>query len=287
MVEPKGTLSIRRQCYLLSIPRRTYYYHKAQKLKKSEEDPYKHIRKLIIDAFEKDPSIGTRRMTALLKEKGHRISRKKVSQLMKELNLQAIYPRPRATIWQSISKDTTNLAKDVEITRPNQVWSADITYIRLSKGYLYAVAIVDNYSRKVLSLKLSNTLDAYFCIEAAQEAVGGKYGYPEMIHTDRGSQFVSEGFRRVFVRQDGTSSRFSYARRAQENPYVERFFRSYKYECLMLYELKTPQEVKEVSQKWVRYYNKERPHQALGYKTPDEVFYGAREFAKSNTGVVQ
>jgi len=159
----------------------------------------------------------------------------------------------------------------LEITRPNQVWSADITYIRLSKGYLYAVAIVDNYSRKVLSLKLSNTLDAYFCIEAAREAVG-KYGYPEMVHTDRGSQFVSEGFRRVFVRQDGTSSRFSLAGRAQENPYVERFFRSYKYECLMLYELKTPQEVKEVSQKWVRYYNKERPHQALGYKTPDRVY---------------
>jgi len=155
-------------------------------------------------------------------------------------------------------------------------------------GFCYTVSIMDAYSKKILSMNHSNTLDRRFCVEAAEEAVR-KYGYPEIIHADKGRQFLSKDFLRVFRDSNGKEiSKSSFGKKGfRDNIYVERFWRTYKYECLYLREINSPKDVKEVSREWIEYYNRERLHQALGYRTPDEVYFGKRVLTKDGKIVVQ
>ena len=198
-----------------------------------------------------------------------RISLKRVRRLMRKMGLKAVYPTPKTTV--STATHYINLLKEKSITRPNQVWFADITYVRVKGGFRYCVAFIDAYSRKVMSMKVSNTLSADFCVEAAREAIC-KYGTPEIIHTDKGKQFVGGEFTKLLkdlgIKLSVSEGGF------RGNILIERFWRTYKYECLYLWEKMNLKSVREKTKEWVRYYNGERHHQALGYRTPDEAYYG-------------
>ncbi len=239
MIDKKIKLSVIKQCKLLSVPRRTYYYRS-----KEQGDLNKKLQKLIKEQYQKDPTYGSRRMTAYLRRKGYLVNRKRIQRLMNRMGIKAIYPGPKTSIQPKKRIITENLVTTLYINKPNQLWYTDITYIKLSKGYCYAVAIMDAYSKKLLSIRHSNTLDRAFCIEAAKEAIR-RYGYPEIIHSDKGGQFLSRDFVKLFT----PFSRFSYSDNGYKgNIYIERFFRTYKYECLNLYEIRTIREVKELSQ---------------------------------------
>ena len=272
MVEEGAGLSIRKQCELLSVPRRSYYYRP-----KEESDYNKELMTLIDEQYLKDPTYGSRRMTAYLRRKGHKVNRKRVRRLMRKMGIRAIYREPKTSVPPKEIPSTQNLVEKLKIERPNQVWYTDITYVRVPGGFCYTVAIMDAYSKKVLSMKHSNTLDRMFCVEAAEEAVR-KYGYPEIIHADKGRQFLSRDFLRVFKDEKGREiSKPSFGKKGyRDNIYVERFWRTYKYECLYLRDISSPKDVREISREWVEYYNGERLHQALDYRTPDEVYYGER-----------
>jgi len=283
MVEREASLSIRRQCELLSVPRRSYYYKP-----KGESEYNRKLMTLIDEQYRKDPTYGSRRMTAHLRRKGYKVNRKRVRRLMREMGIKAIYRGPKTSVPPREVLSTQNLVEDLQIERPNQVWYTDITYVRIPGGFCYAVAIMDGYSKKVLSMKHSNTLDRMFCVEAAEEAVR-KYGYPEIIHADKGRQFLSKDFLEVFKDDSGREiSKPSFGDKGyRDNIYIERFWRSYKYECLYLRDVSSLKEVREISREWVEYYNGERLHQALGYRTPNEVYYGGERLTMDGKIVVQ
>ena len=214
-------------------------------------------------------------MMATLKRDGIPICRKKVSGLMKQMGIQAIYRKPRLSIPNRESKRYPYLLKDIEIERPDQVWCADITYIPMKHGHLYLVAVMDWYSRKVLSLKLSNTMDERFCVEALDEALSKAKKIPEIVNTDQGSQFTGEAWvstvedHGVKVSQDGRG-------RWMDNVMIERLWRSVKYECVFPWEPSDGRQLQERLEDWFERYNHWRPHQSLGYKTPAQI---ARERA--------
>jgi len=283
MIEKDANVSIRRQCELLSVPRRSYYYKP-----KGESNYNKELMSLIDEQYLKDPTYGSRRMTAYLRRKGYRVNRKRVRRLMRKMGIKAIYREPKTSVPPKEIPSTENLIEKLKIKRPNQVWYTDITYVKVPGGFCYTVAIMDAYSKKVLSMKHSNTLDRRFCVEAAEEAVR-KYGYPKIIHADKGRQFLSRDFLRIFRDDNGKEiSKPSFGKKGfRDNIYVERFWRTYKYECLYLQEISSPKEVKEVSREWIEYYNRERLHQALDYRTPDEVYYGREVLTMNDRIMVQ
>ena len=194
---------------------------------------------------------------------------------MRKLGIRAIYREPKTSIPPREVPSTQNLVEKLKIERPNQVWYTDITYVRIPGGFCYTVAIMDAYSKKVFSMKHLNTLDRVFCVEAAEKEVR-KYGYPGIIHADKGRQFLSRDFLKVFRDDTGREiSKPSFGRKGyRDNIYVERFWRTYKYECLYLRDVSSPRNVRKISKEWVEYYNSERLHQSLNYRTPDEVYYG-------------
>lgn len=256
MIEKDANVSIRRQCELLSVPRRSYYYKPN-----GESDYNKELMALIEEQYLKDPTYGSRRMTAYLRKKGHRVNRKRIMRLMRKMGIKAVYREPRTSVPPKKIMATDNLVENLTIKSPNQVWYTDITYVRVHGGFCYTVSIMDAYSKKILSMKHSNTLDRIFCVETAEETVR-KYGYPEIMHSDKGKQFISRDFFRVFRDKEGNNiSKLSFGKRGcKDNIYIERFWRTYKYECLYLWEIKSLKEVKEVSREWIEYYNKERLH---------------------------
>ena len=273
MIERKALISIRRQCELLGVSRRTFYYKP-----KVENRFNQKLMELIEAYYFRDPTSGSRKITVYLRREGYKVNRKRVQRLMKKMGLKGICPPRRTTKSDKVSiLKPENFVRHIVIKRPNQVWYTDITYMRLQQGFCYVVAIMDAYSKKVLSIKSSNILDRHFCVEAAEEAVR-KYGYPEIIHADRGKQFLSREFLKVFMDEGGNFiSKLSFGDRGfKNNIYIERFWRSYKYECLRLYEVRNLRDVREITSRWVEYYNRERVHQGLGYLTPDEVYHGAR-----------
>ncbi len=282
MVEKGGRLSIKRQCELLSVSRRSFYYRP-----KGENNFNKELMKLLEEQYMKDPTCGSRKLTIHLKNKGYKVNRKRIQRLMRKMGIMAIYQAPRTSIPSKESIYTENLLRKICINSPNKVWYTDITYVKVSGGFCYTVAIMDAYSKKVLSMRHSNTLDRFFCVAAAQEAVK-KYGYPKIIHSDKGKQFLSKDFLEVFSDKEGKiTCRSSFGERGyRDNIYIERFWRTYKYECLNLHDTSTLKDVKEISQKWLEYYNKQRPHQSLNYKTPDEVYYENQNRAKNGKKVV-
>jgi putative transposase len=269
------SLSVTRQCSLLNISRSGLYY---QSVGLSEHDLA--LMKLIDRQYLATPFYGARRMAAWLRSQHYKVNRKRVRRLMQTMGLAAIYRHPRTSVPAPGNKVYPYLLRGIDVTRPNQAWAADITYIPMERGFLYLVAIIDWHSRYVLSWRLSNTLDVGFCVEAAEEALR-KYR-PDIFNTDQGAQFTSEAFtgllehHGVRVSMDGKAS-------YNDNLFIERLWRSVKYEEVYLKAYKDGKEARAEISSYFRFYNSERPHQALGYRTPEEVFLSALVEAKDKS----
>ncbi len=217
------------------------------------------------------PFYGYRRITKSIQRDGILVNHKKVQRLMKEMNIKAVYPKINLSKPNKAHKKYPYLLKGINISRINQVWGADITYINLSSGRMYLVIVVDMYSRKILSWKVSNTLDRFFCIEALQEAIS-KYGYPEIFNTDQGSQFTSNEFTEI-LNSNQINISMNGKGRALDNIFVERTFRSVKYEEIYLNEYENMRKCRNALEYYFNFFNNKRLHQSLKYKTPNEVYF--------------
>ena len=225
---------------------------------------------LMDEEYTKRPFYGARRMKQFLKKKGYEVGRRHVETLMRKMGLEAVYPKPNLSKPNPEHSTYPYLLRSLKIERVNQVWSTEITYIRMGQGFAYLVAIMDWHSRSVLSWRLSNTLEADFCVEALEEAFL-KYGKPEIFNTDQGSQFTSEKFisklvdKKVSISMDGRG-------RAYDNIFIERLWRTVKYEDIYLKGYANIKETREGLKEYFEFYNEERPHQSLGYKAPAEIY---------------
>jgi putative transposase len=258
---------VRRQCELLGVNRSGLYYEPA-----TETTANLRLMRMIDEQYLRTPFYGRRRMAAHLAAAGEPVNRKRVQRLMRGMGLEAIYPKPRTTTRSPDHKIYPYLLRDVTIDRCDQVWSTDVTYLPLEGGYMFLAAVIDWHSRFVLSWELSNTLDGRFCLEALEAALGG--GRPEIFNTDQGSQFTARAFTGrlegagVAVSMDGRG-------RALDNVFVERLWRSLKYEEVYLKSYRDVREMEAGLRAWFAFYNHERPHQSLDYRTPAEVYRGA------------
>jgi putative transposase len=266
VVSAHADLSITRQCKLLSLSRSSYYFKAA-----GEKEKNLTLMRLIDEQFLETPWYGSRQMVRHLRREGWCVGRKRVRRLMREMGLQAIYQAPRTSDPHPDHKIYPYLLKGLSITRANHVWCADITYIPMRRGFLYLVAIMDWASRKVLSWRLSNTMDADFCVKALHEALA-RFGRPEIFNTDQGSQFTGFEFTSVLldaeikISMDGKG-------RWMDNVFIERLWRSLKYECVYLNAFETGGETRSGIGNWIDYYNRRRPHSSLGrHRTPEEAY---------------
>lgn len=266
-VEPDHPgLSISRQCGLLDISRSSWYYEA-----RGESAENLELMRLIDEQFMESPSYGVRQMARYLRRKGHWVNRKRVKRLMRNMGLMAIYQKPDTSKPHPEHKRYPYLLKDMNITEPNHVWCSDVTYIPMRKGFLYLVAVMDWASRKVLSWRLSNTLDADFCVEALKEALS-KYGKPAIFNTDQGSQFTSASFTQTLKDADVKISMDGRARWV-DNVMIERLWRTLKYDCVYLNAFETGNEARKGIGRWISKYNKERPHSSLDDRTPFEAYW--------------
>lgn len=256
-----------RQCELAGVSRSTVYTQRVSK-PASEQDCV--LLRLIDEEYTRRPFYGSRKMVAYLKVQGHWINRKRVQRLMRILGLAGMAPGPNTSRPHPQHKVYPYLLRGVVVSRPNQVWSTDITYIRLTHGFVYLVAVIDWYSRRVLSWRISNTMDTAFCVDCLEEALQG-YGNPEIFNTDQGCQFTSEGFTGVLKRNNITISMDGRGR-ALDNIFVERLWRSVKYEDVYLKGYTNPMELMIGLTEYFVFYNGERPHQSLGNRTPADVY---------------
>ena len=225
----------------------------------------------LIDAeYTRHPFLGSRKMRVFLRNCGHVVSRKRIQRLMRRLGLAAMAPGPNTSQPHPQHKIYPYLLRGVNITRPNQVWSTDITYIRMPRGFVYLVAVIDWYSRKVLAWRISNTMDAGFCVDSLQQALQ-QYGRPEIFNSDQGSQFTCGAFTDV-LKQHGIAISMDGRGRALDNIFVERLWRSVKHEDVYLKGYASIPELMMGLAEYFAYYNTERSHQSLGYQTPDQVY---------------
>ena len=261
--EPK--LSLVRQCALLGISRSSLYYLPTEAGAEDLE-----LMALIDQQYLKTPFYGSRRMTAWLRNHGHQVNRKRVRRLMQLIGLEAIYRRPNTSKPNPGHKVYPYLLRGLEINRVNQVWATDITYIPMARGFLYLVAIMDWHSRYVLAWRLSNTLEVDFCVAALEEALSK--GPPQIFNTDQGSQFTSEAFTSMLLAQ-GVQVSMDGRGRCMDNVFVERLWRSIKYEEVYLKAYQNGTEARKGIGAYLAFYNQERPHQALGYRSPGQVFH--------------
>ena len=267
MVEPgHPKLSIRRQCELLGIPRAKYYYEPKEISKKEDRELFILIK--ILAVLRERPFYGYRKVAQALS--GLNVTMKQVRRIMRKAGLRAIYPGRNFSRPRIGAGKYPYLLKDKTIWLPNQVWASDITYIRLSSGTVYLVTIIDVYSRKILSFRISNTMDAEFCIAALEEAILC-YGIPGIFNTDQGSQFSSDAFLSV-LKDHGIQISMDSKNRALDNIYVERFWRSLKYEDIYLKDYQSMRELKQGVACYMHFYNSERFHESLGYETPDSIY---------------
>lgn len=264
--------SIREQCRQLKIPRSTLYYRPVP----VSADDLALMRR-IDEQYLKTPYYGSRRIVAVLRRQGLVINRKHVQRLMRLMGIEAIYPKPNLSKRHPQHRIYPYLLKNLAITRPNQVWCADITYIEMATGFVYLVVIMDWYSRKVLAWRLSITLDSGFCVEALQEAIA-RYGTPEIFNTDQGVQFTCSAFIEQLASQ-GIRISMDGKGRFLDNIMVERLWRSLKYEEVFTKAYTSVAEARIGIGGWITHYNDDRPHQALGYRTPNEIFTATRACA--------
>jgi putative transposase len=266
MVDPHHPrLSIARQCRLLSVARSSYYRQPA-----SESPETLALMRAIDEQFLETPWYGSRQMARHLQRQGWRVGRHRIRRLMAKMSLVPIYQRPRTSVPHPEHRIYPYLLRDLLVDRPNQVWCADITFIPMRHGFLYLVAIMDWFSRKVLTWRLSNTMDAAFCVAALEEALA-RFGKPDIFNTDQGSQFTSLGFTKV-LNDAGVRISMDGRGRWMDNVFIERLWRSVKYECIYLHAFETGSEAQAGLRRWIGYYNADRPHSALGGRTPDETY---------------
>ena len=266
LIEPDHPrLSIARQCALVSISRSSFYYAPVP-----ADEATLELMRVFDEAFLERPWYGSRQMTRHLCRLGHEVGRKRVRRLMRLMGLTPIYQTPKTSDPHPQHKTYPYLLRDLAIERPDHVWCADVTYIPMRRGFLYLVAIMDWASRKVLAWKLSNTLDAGFCVEALEEAMA-RFGAPEIFNTDQGSQFTSFDFTTA-LKNAGVRISMDGRGRFMDNIFIERLWRSLKYECIYLHAFETGSELRAGLARWIGYYNASRPHSALAGRTPDEAY---------------
>jgi putative transposase len=257
-------LSVARQCELLGLPRSTYYYVAAAA---SEEDL--QLMRAIDEQYLKTPFFGSRRMAITLSEPGRPVNRKRVQRLMREMGIEAIYPR-KTTVRAEGHRVYPYLLRGLRIDRPNQVWCSDITYVPLRQGFMYLVAVMDWHSRHVLSWRLSNSLDATFCLDALEDALSEHR--PDIFNTDQGSQFTSGAFTSCLQRH-GVAISMDGRGRALDNVFIERLWRTVKYEEIYLKDYPNVVDLEQGLARYFEFYSRERRHQGLGYRTPWDVFH--------------
>jgi putative transposase len=267
LVEPgHPQISLRRQCALLGLARWSWYY---QPVGGRAEDV--ELMRLLDEQYTATPFYGVRRMTAWLRSRGYGVNPKRVRRLRRTMGLEAIYPRPRLSQPAEGHTIYPYLLRGVTVNRINQVWSADITYIRLQAGFVYLVAVIDWFSRYVLSWAVSITMDVPFCVQALNQAL--HQGQPEIFNTDQGAQFTSQAFT-ARLKEGGARISMDGRGRALDNVFVERLWRTVKYEEVYLRDYQSVQDARQGLERYFAFYNEERLHQALGYRTPAEVYGG-------------
>jgi putative transposase len=266
-VQPEQSLSMRRQCEILAVNRSSLYYETVH------PDPEELALMRRIDALHLEfPFFGSRRIARELREVGLVVNRKRVQRLMRIMDIEAIAPKPNTSRREPEHPVYPYLLRNLSICRVNQVWAADITYIPLARGSAYLVAIMDWYSRRVLSWRLSNTLDSSFCVEALHEALS-RFGQPEIFNTDQGVQFTAEAFTSVLLER-GVKISMDGKGRCIDNVFIERLWRSLKYEDVYLNDYDNPVDARAGIGCYLGFYNDRRMHQALGYQTPASFYDG-------------
>ena len=265
MVEPSHPhLSVRRQCELLDLNRSTYYYVPA-----TESPLNLTLMRLIDEQYMRTPFYGWPRMTIYLHQQGYPVNHKRIQRLMHKMGIQALYPKPSLSKANPEHKVYPYLLRGLAITRPNQIWSTDITYLPMHNGFMYLVAVIDWYSRYVLAWQLSNTLESTFCIDALEQAL--RRGRPDIFNSDQGSQFTAVAFTSILemaaiqISLDGRG-------RALDNIFIERLWRTVKYEDVYLNHYATVPALFLGLERYFTFYNHERPHQSLGYRTPAQMY---------------
>ena len=266
VINKENPLPIVRQCQLLDVARSTAYYRPKQ-----ASDSDLKLMRLIDEIHLELPMYGSRRLRDELKDRGHPVNRKRVQRLTRQMGITALYPKKRTTIPGEGHKIYPYRLKGLTIDRPNQVWSTDITYVPMTKGFMYLVAIMDWHTRKVLSWRVSNSMDTHFCIEALEEALA-RFGAPEIFNTDQGAQFTSTAFTDVLKSHNITISMDGKGRWI-DNVFIERLWRTVKYEDLYIKAYETPAELRKGLKNFFSFYNSRRRHAALGRKTPDSVYF--------------
>ena len=264
----KEPLSITRQCAVLDIPRSTFYHRPSP-----VSDADLELMRLIDRCHTELPFYGSRRMVTWLADEGHRVNRKRVQRLMRTMGIVATYPKRNLSLTHQAHQVYPYRLRKLTVDHPNQVWCADITYVPMARGFVYLVAVMDWYSRKVLSWRLSNTMDSHFCVEALEDAIE-RHGIPEIFNTDQGSQFTSEEFIDRLKREDIQISMDGKGRWL-DNVFIERLWRSVKYEEVYLKAYTSIADARRSLVCYFGFYNERRRHQALDKQTPDEVYYRA------------
>lgn len=258
-------MSISRQCQLLKLPRSSYYYESSP-----VSDEILSLMKSIDQLHLERPYMGSRQMRDRLRDQGFEVNRKKVQRLMRLMGIIAIYPKPRTSLANKAHVVYPYLLKNITIERPNQVWVSDITYLPMHRGFCYLVAIMDLFSRKILTWRLSNTLDTRFCTEALNEALA-TYPKSDIFNTDQGAQFTSTEFTTILKQHDIQISMDSKGRWI-DNVFIERFWRSLKYEEVYLRAYQSIPEAKAYISDYIQDYNHYRRHSSLDYQTPQSVY---------------
>ena len=268
MIDRTHSLPVTRQCQLLGLNRSTVYYQAA-----GASDADLRLMRRIDEMHLKRPFYGSRRIRDWLQDEGFAVNRKRVQRLMRQMGITALYPKANTSRPGKGHKIYPYLLRGLEIDRANQVWAADICYVPMARGFVYVVAIMDWYSRKVLAWQVSNTMDADFCVEALEEALR-RYGAPEIFNTDQGAQFTSEAFTDA-LKAAGIRISMDGKGRWVDNVFVERLWRSLKYEEVYLKAYEIVAEARQGMANYFRFYNRERRHQGLNRQTPDQVYEGS------------
>ncbi len=266
MIDREHKLSLTRQSEILKLSRSSLYYEAVPISARDLQ-----LMRLIDEIHLKHPYMGSRSIRDQLQDKGHQVGRQHVSTLMKKMGIAALYRKPNLSKPHPLHKIYPYLLRNLEITRANHVWAADITYIPMAKGFCYLVAIMDWASRKVLAWRLSNTLDASFCVEALQEALT-RYGVPEIFNTDQGSQFTSDAFIGI-LESHGIDISMDGKGRWMDNVFIERLWWSVKYQDVYLKAYSSIAEARKGLSEYFEFYNSQRRHQSLDRRTPDDVYF--------------
>jgi putative transposase len=268
MIDRKHSLPITHQAKVLGISRSSIYYL-PKPVSERDQELMKRIDRLHLEL----PFAGARMLRDLLRLEGFKVGRKHISTLMKRMGIEALYRKPRTTKPGAGHKIYPYLLRHLPINRPNQAWAMDITYIPMAKGFVYLAAVVDWFTRRVLSWKVSITMDVHFCLEAVEEAIS-KYGTPEIMNTDQGSQFTSQAFTGL-LKDNGIQISMDGKGSWRDNVFVERLWRSVKYEEVYLHAYSSVSDTRAGLSRYFRFYNTRRPHSSLDGQTPDQVYFNA------------